>query len=320
MFSLADTPKSQKKLGLVTHCDINYLSRALALIHSLREHGECAPIHVLCHDELALEKLSILGLKGVYPVNRSTLYELFTELVEAEKTRSSLEFYYLFSPYLLKYLEKFNYEQLVYLDSDLYFFGSLEATLFPAQEFDVGIVPHRFDENDAHLNMYGVYNVGLVYFKNNLSGLKTLDWWAESCLQSTKLEVTDTSFGDQKYLDFFDRMEASTYIFESHGHNTAPWNNHTAHLTSEHELRIQGDKLLYFHFSGLRIYRKFATLGFTSYRKKPNNVMKKYLYRKYIKEVVYWERAIGNPNRVDYRKIRFREILNAIKYRDLLII
>jgi lipopolysaccharide biosynthesis glycosyltransferase len=311
---------SQKKIGLITHCDINYLSRALALIHSLREHGEYAPIHVLCHDEFSLEKLNILGLDGVYAVSRSAMYQLFTELVDAEKTRSSLEFYYLFSPYLLKYLEKHDYEQLVYLDSDLYFFGSLESALSPVREFDVGIVPHRFDENDTHLNMYGVYNVGLVYFKNNSSALKTLDWWAESCLQSTKLEVTDISFGDQKYLEFFESMEASTYIFESHGHNTAPWNNHKAQLTAEDELSIRGDKLLYFHFSGLRIYRKFATLGFTSYRKKPNNIMKKYLYRKYINDVVYWEQAIGNPNRVDYRKIRFREILNAIKYRDLIII
>jgi lipopolysaccharide biosynthesis glycosyltransferase len=311
---------SQKKLGLITHCDINYLSRALALIHSLREHGESAPIHVLCHDALSLEKLDDLRLEGVYAVSRSTMYDLFSELIEAEKTRSSLEFFYLFSPYLLKYLEKHNYEQLVYLDSDLYFFGSLESTLSPVQNFDVGIVPHRFDETDAHLNVYGVYNVGLVYFKNNPSALKTLDWWAESCIQSTKLEVTDISFGDQKYLDFFERMEASTYIFKSHGHNTAPWNNHKAQLTAEHELSIRGDKLFYFHFSGLRIYKKFATLGFTSYRKRPNNIMKKFLYKNYIRDVLYWERAIGNPNRVDYRKIRSREILNAIKYCDLLII
>lgn len=311
---------SEDKLGIITHCDANYLSRALALIHSLRENGESAMIHVLCHDSLSFEKLNQLQLPGVSGISRSTLFETFPELVEAERNRSSLEFYYLFSPYLLKYLEKIGYDYLVYLDSDLYFFGSLESTLVTAQNFDIGIVPHRFNDVDAHLNMYGIYNVGLVYFKSNSPALKTLDWWAKSCLHSTKLEVTDTSFGDQKYLDFFEQMKAAIYVFNSHGHNTAPWNNELAELSENREIRIRGEELLYFHFSGLRIYRNFATLGFTSYRKKPNRIMKKHVYRKYIEDVIYWEKAIDNLNRVDYRKVNFREILNAIRYRDFLII
>lgn len=311
---------SEDKLGLITHCDVNYLSRALALIHSLRENGESALIHVLCHDALSLETLNQLQLPGVRGISRLTLFESFPELVEAERNRSSLEFYYLFSPYLLKYLEKIGYKHLVYLDSDLYFFQSLKSTLVSAQNHDIGIVPHRFDEVDAHLNMYGIYNVGLVYFKSNSPALKTLDWWAKSCIRSTKLEVSDTSFGDQKYLDFFEKMDASVYVFNFHGHNTAPWNNELAELSENLEIRIRGDVLFYFHFSGLRIFRKFATLGFTSYRKKPNKIMKKYVYKKYVEDVLYWEKAIDNLNRVDYRKINFREILNAIKYRDFLII
>jgi lipopolysaccharide biosynthesis glycosyltransferase len=311
---------SQNKLGLITHCDVNYLSRALALIHSLRENGESSPIHVLCHDSLSLEKLNELRLVGVYGISRSIIFESFSELVDAEETRTSLEFYYLFSPYLLKYLEQLGYEQLVYLDSDLYFFGSLESTLVPVQNFDVGIVPHRFDDIDAHLNMYGIYNVGLVYFKRNSLALETLEWWAKSCLQSTKLEVTEKAFGDQKYLDYFKLMKASVYVFNSHGHNTAPWNNRSAELLKAGDIGIRGEKLYYYHFSGLRIYRRFATLGFTSYRKKPNKIMKRNVYKRYIKDVVYWENVIGNPNRVDFRKIGLREILNAIRYRDVLFI
>jgi hypothetical protein len=311
---------SQNKLGIITHCDVNYLSRALALIHSLRTTGETAPIHVLCHDTFSLELLNNLELDGVYGISKKVMFELFPELVEAEGNRSPLEFYYLFSPYLVKYLKYLDYEQLVYLDSDLYFFGTLELTLSTVQEFDIGIVPHRFDESHAHLEIYGVYNVGLVFFKNNGLAIKTLDWWAKSCLESTKVEVTETSFGDQKYLQFFEKMEAKVHIFNSHGHNAAPWNNHSAELLRSNEIAIRGEKLLYFHFSSLRIYRSIAILGFAGYGRRPSKIMKQFVYKKYINEVLFWESAIGNPNRVDYRRIGYRSVLSVIKYQDYLIL
>jgi lipopolysaccharide biosynthesis glycosyltransferase len=311
---------SRNELGIITHCDANYLSRALALINSLRINGDTAPIHVLCHDTFSLEKLNSLGLDDVYGISRKVMFDLFPELVEAEGTRSSLEFYYLFSPYLVKYLQYLDYEQLVYLDSDLYFFGTLELTLSPVQEFDIGIVPHRFDQPHSHLEIYGVYNVGLVYFRNNRLAMSTLEWWAKSCLQSTKIEVTETSFGDQKYLQFFELMKAKIHIFDSHGHNAAPWNNHSAELLQANEIAIRGEKLCYFHFSSLRIYRSVAILGFAGYGRKPSKIMKKFVYRKYINEVLYWENTIGNPNRIDYRRIGYRSVLSVIKYRDFLIL
>ena len=311
---------SQEQIGLITHCDINYLSRALSLIDSLRVQEDNSPVHVLCHDSSSFQRITELNLSKVYPMNRSDMYEKFPDLINAEKNRTSLEFYYCFSPFLLKYLQLLKYEKLVYLDSDLYFFDTITSTLSLSTGYDVGIVPHRFEKNDSNLNQYGVYNVGLVYFENNENAINTLDWWAESCLNSTKLEVTETSFGDQKYLDFFKDKQASIFEYRGHGDNAAPWNCNFAELINRDQIRIKGEALHYYHFSGLRIYRRFATLGFTSYRKKPNSIMKTRVYRRYIKQVIFWESQIGDPNRVDYRKITLREVFNAIRYRDLVFI
>lgn len=311
---------SQDKIGLITHCDINYLSRALTLIDSLRAQKYNSPVHVLCHDSLSFQQITQLNLSNVYPLKRSDIYEKFPELISAEKNRTSLEFYYCFSPFLLKYLQHLKYDNLVYLDSDLYFFNTPEKTLDLANGYDVGVVPHRFEINDSNLIQYGIYNVGLVYFKNNVNAIDTLEWWADSCIKSTKLEVTEISFGDQKYLDFFKGKRASVFEFLAHGDNAAPWNCNLAEIINCDEIVIKGAHLNYYHFSGLKIYRKFATLGFTSYRKKPNRIMKNRVYRRYIERVIYWESLIGNPNRIDYRKLKFREILNAIKYKDLIFI
>jgi lipopolysaccharide biosynthesis glycosyltransferase len=310
----------KNSLGLITHCDINYLSRALALVQSLRTQGETTTIHILCHDVLSFEKLNQLEVDGVHAISRKEMFDDFPELATAEGTRSPIEYFYLFSPYLLKYLQKRGYENLVYLDSDLYFFGSLDSVLSLAPHCEIGLVPHRFEAQDAHLNKYGIYNVGLVYFKNCSSALRTLDWWAKACLVSTKFEVTEKSFGDQKYLEFFKEQDVKIFEFESHGHNAAPWNCHSADFDNSRKITIKGEKLFYYHFSGLRIYRFFATLGFTSFRKKPNQLMRQVVYKPYIRDVIFWESVLGNSNRIDSRKVGFRDILNAIKYRDLMIL
>jgi hypothetical protein len=310
---------SQQKLGLVTHCDINYLSRALALVESLRIYGETAPIYILCHDSISFEKLVSLNLKNLFPIKRDEMYALYPQLKDSENNRSPLEFYYCFSPFLLKYLEHLDYSDLIYLDSDLYFFDSLQEIKSLISDYEVGIVPHRFEPQDSHLEQYGIYNVGLVYIKNSRKALDVLEWWATSCISSTKLEVTPTSFGDQKYLNFFVNQGAKTQIFENSGHNAAPWNCSEAQVTSVGEIKIKGNPLRYYHFSGLRIYKRFATLGFTSYRKRPNMQMRKLVYRRYIERIIFWEGELDNPNRNDYRKIGIREILNALKYRDLII-
>ncbi len=319
MFNLVGSPMSQNKLGLITHCDINYLSRALALINSLRENGESAQIHVLCHDLLSLEKLNELQLLGVNGISRSTMFQYFPELIEAEKTRNSLEFFYLFSPYLLKYLERLGYEQLVYLDADLYFFDSLESTIKLTDEYDVGIIPHRFEPRDSHLNKYGIYNVGLVYFKTNNKALKTLNWWAESCMRSTKFEITESAFGDQKYLDYFHLMGAKIFTNYSHGHNAAPWNCNSVEVTKLGEISVKGEKLFFYHFSGLKIYKKFATLGFTPFRKKPNRAMRRRIYKRYIQVVVSWEKIIDNPNYKNQRSLQILEIVHLIRHKDYVI-
>lgn len=311
---------SKSSLGLVTHCDLKYLSRALALINSLRTQGESSPIYVLCHDSKSFDKLAALGLEEVYALGREEMFQSFPELVAAERDRTPLEFYYCFSPYLLKYLQNLGYENLVYLDSDLYFYGDLESPLALAKVYDVGIVPHRFESGYKHLVKYGIYNVGLVYFKNNEKASNVLNWWAESCINSTKLEVTVSSFGDQKYLEFFKLKNAEIFEYYLGGHNAAPWNCHTAALLPTGEIQIKGDDLLYFHFSSLRIYGRFARLGFSTYRKMPNRTMKNKVYRGYIRNVLFWEKAIGNPNRVDDRPLSLREIVNAIKYRDYIFI
>ena len=50
--------------------------------------------------------------------------------------------------------------------------------------------------------MYGKYQAGLIGFKNDLYGLKSVRWWKNKCIDWCSAEAEEGKFGDQKYLDY----------------------------------------------------------------------------------------------------------------------
>ena len=307
------------KIAYVTHSDKNYLSRALALIASLRQHGSADNIFLFCNDEWTYESTPDFPDLGIRFVKTSDLRDEYPELDYAFNNRSILEFYYCISPFVVRYLIDKGYECVVYLDSDLYFYENPTPLISSLSTYDLGIVPHNFKPEHADLEKYGKYNVGMLFFWNTPSGLETLSWWQEACIDSTSSVLTRNSYADQKYLDQFPSLGARVHIFEDDGQNAAPWNCYSLTGYDQESFYLANSKVFYFHYSGLRIYKHFATLGFTTYRYKPNKTMKK-MYSSYINEVLFWEKSLGNPNRIDYRKRSVLDLVFAIKYGDYVLI
>ncbi len=307
------------KIAYVTHSDRNYLSRAFALIASMRHHATGDDIFLFCNDEWAYEKAADYSVLKIQAVKTSELRVEYPELEQAFKDRSILEFYYCISPFVVKYLIDKGYECVVYLDSDLYFYENPTPMISSLGAYDLGIVPHNFKPEHVDLEKYGKFNVGMMFFRNTISSLETLSWWQMACLESTSSILTKNSYADQKYLDRFPSMGSRVYIFEDEGLNAAPWNCYSLTGHDRDSFFLDSSKVFYFHYSGLRIYNRFATLGFTTYRYRPNRTMKK-MYSSYIREVLYWENVLGNPNRRDYRKRKFVDFAFALKYSDFVLI
>ncbi len=72
---------------------------------------------------------------------------------------------------------------MIYLDADLYFFAPPSKVRAEEGQASVGIVPHRYAPEQAHLLQYGRYNVGWVSFKNDATGRACLEWWRERCIE-----------------------------------------------------------------------------------------------------------------------------------------
>ena len=82
---------------------------------------------------------------------------------------------------------------MVYCDSDLYFFSDPTPLFKEWHESSVFLCPQR--DLDWVEKKYGLYQAGLIGFKNDKIGLNSLRWWKKQCLYPV-CELEDDKFGD----------------------------------------------------------------------------------------------------------------------------
>ena len=142
-------------------------------------------------------------------------------------------------------------DDVLYVDSDIIFYENIQNIINSAKGKSIGIHLHKHVPIGHHV---GGYNVGVVYFKNDTIGKKTLKWWRD-CVMDPKNEWYHPygRIGDQAYLEAFESLFGSENIFiidESIGH-AAPWNMLKMQHIGNREIVWMGKKQLihFIHFS-----------------------------------------------------------------------
>jgi hypothetical protein len=116
------------------------------------------------------------------------------------------------------------FEMMIYLDADLYFFNDPKILISELENNDVMITEHRYTKKYDQSVTSGKYCVQFMVFKNNSNGLKILDWWRSSCLDWCFDYLDNGRFGDQKYLDDWLTRFNGVYELQHLGGGVAPWN------------------------------------------------------------------------------------------------
>ena len=240
-----------------TFFDISYLPRGMALIESLRDHGDSSQISVFCLDDQTFESLKPQAVK--YNLALVTLAELvsqYPQLKDAKRNRSQIEFYFTCSPFVLKYSQrnKPNNHLSIYLDADLYFFDNPLDVIKEVGASSVAMIEHKYPWPLRTLERkYGTYNVGLLAFRNDIDGNTTLDWWAEQCIDWCHDYPEGGRYADQGYLNRFPKITRNLKILTNKGFNLAPWNTLFNPLNVVNgQIWIGADKLNFFHFHNLK--------------------------------------------------------------------
>ena len=239
-----------------TYFDRNYLLRGLALYRSLKQHGEPFVLWVLCFDDWSFDVLSKLAQHDLRPVALSDFERGDDKLLAAKLTRAKVEYYFTCSPSLPLYLLSHHPEidLITYLDADLFFFASPEPIFAELGDGSILISEHRYPPALSHLIIHGIYNVGLLTFRNDTKGQACLEWWRERCLEWCFDRPEEGKYADQKYLDDWTVRFEGVVVLQNKGAGLAPWNwTNYAITTGRNGFLVDGQPLIFFHYHSLKI-------------------------------------------------------------------
>ena len=203
-------------------------------------------------------------------------------------SRSRVEYYFTVTPALPLYIlaRQPGIESISYLDADLRFYASPELVLDRMGDGSVAIIPHGFPESLSHLAMYGIYNVGMVAFRNDDRGVAVLERWRSQCLEWCYDRVENGRFADQAYLDDWPETLPGVVVVDEPGIGLGPWNAMRYSIDVSGPAILVNDRpLVFYHFHAFRAVASHVYYdGLLEYGGMPRSVRQR-LYGDYIREL-----------------------------------
>jgi hypothetical protein len=292
-----------------TYFNRNFIAKGLALYNSLTVVCPDFKLWILCLDDTTYEALKSLNYKNILLIKLSDFEKDNPDFLAVKNTRNTVEYYWTATSVLIEYILFKNSQMdiLTYLDADLYFFSDPQPIYSEFNDNSIMIIPHRLVPRGKCRpeEQYGFYNVGMLIFRNNQDAKECLYWWKNKCLEWCYDRAEKDRYGDQKYLDEFPKKFKRVHILSHLGANVAPWNIENYKVTkNNNDVFINQSKLIFFHFSGLKIYSSPNSLVFG-----PNNYVKlspegEFIYKPYLATL---EKSIKNLDK-KYQKFNYKEI------------
>lgn len=242
-----------------SYFDRNYLVRAVALIESLNKlELNSFTFYAVCMDELTRLVLDKLALPNVVTVPMHEIELRDTSLLAAKRDRSVVEYYWTCTPSIILRLIEKNPEIdiLTYVDSDMRFYSSPDAIYNELANNSILIHEHRYCPELQNLAQQGGrFNVGLMQFRKDQTGIEALNWWRDRCIEWCYWRFEDGKMGDQRYLHDWPERFPNVSVLQNVGAGLAPW-NHTQYdykLDKHGNLLVNGAPLVFYHYQSLTI-------------------------------------------------------------------
>jgi hypothetical protein len=286
-------------INFCTLFDSNYLSRGLALYHSLRKISDEFHLYVFAFDEKCYNYLLQAGLSNLTVISLREFED--KALLEIKPDRSPAEYCWTCTPCVILYcLEKYNLSSCTYIDADMIFYQDPKILVDEMGDKDIMITEHRYTKDYDVSDTHGIYCVQFMCVKNTEQGILVLKWWRERCIEWCYAKLENGKFGDQKYLDDWLTRFKGIHVLEHRGGGIAPWNvqqfeieNRDGKIMAKQKDTWASYPVIFFHFHGL----KFYTNGFVSFcgsLYELDKKVKEIFYVPYIKQLLKIENDLRN--------------------------
>ncbi len=270
-----EVPTNKQKNVVFTIVARNYIGLAQVLEKSVKANSE-SDFYIFVADEFAdNDGMELLPLNALIAKTKIGINDAVWE--EMAFKYNLVEFCTAIKPACIQYFLNQGYEKVIYLDPDIYVFGSMEPIFSKLNEVSIILTPHivtahspfEGDYPDYLFLVNGTFNLGFLAVKEGAATRDMLHWWdyrlKDQCFFDNEMGMAT----DQKWMNmlpsFFDSKDL--HISQNLGFNVAPWNYHERELYLENETIMVSDRinkhkqqttaLTFVHFSGYD-YRSFA--------------------------------------------------------------
>ena len=256
--------------------DSNYISKGIALYLSIAKYTDDFVLYVMAMDRKCEVQLKLMAFSKM--IVECIDDNMFPELEGAKKNRSRAEFCWTCGSVVTHiFFEKYQLQEITYLDSDLMFFNTpaIIDTELKQKNASVGLSPHFI-----HNTLFGIYCVQYVYFKRDQNGVACLNWWKDECLKWCYSQLEEGKYGDQKYLDYMHQKFDGVVDIENRGAGIANWNMEQYKFDfSDRSLTHKGKyyPIVFFHYNGLNVTAKGGQLSFVHGKYFTDEVVKTFI-------------------------------------------
>jgi len=192
---------------------------------------------------------------------------------------------------------KYKYEKILYFDSDILVYQSLNDIIKRLDSYEALITPHireiiedHKEPSEIDFAKSGYFNAGFLGLKRSDKTTKFLKWWAEKNNKYCYIDFDKFYFVDQRWLDYVP-IFLNTYIIKEPGYNLAYFN------LQEYVGKIDTKKIHFIHFSG------FDKDKVSVYQKRFNiESLKDYssYYKDYYSEICKLNKIESHKYKYDY--------------------
>ncbi|MBA4197794.1 MAG: hypothetical protein C0459_09590 [Chitinophaga sp.] len=165
-------------------------------------------------------------------------------------------------PFMAQYLIKeYNPEILIYVDTDIYFYQSLNTIEKQLETSSIILTPHYTTPiNDKRLSTErdvirsGLYNAGFIAMKVTDITKDFLQWWSNHLIDECYYNFAEGMGVDQTWLNLVPLFFDEVIVSNNKGLNVAYWNLHERSLSIKHNSVVvnENEPLIFLHISGYK--------------------------------------------------------------------
>lgn len=261
--------------AIYTICTPNFMGYSISMFNSIKEFNQGLEFFLIVfRPMLEIEDKDIPNRVNIIYIDEMTIdadVQRFNKRYPLNKVCFTIR--PKCAEYILRNFKEV--EDLVYFDSDILIFNSLEKIWQDLENHNIILTPHLIlplneDKERMELRMLsrnGVYNSGFFAVKNSTESLNFLNWWYNRLSDFGLL-------GDQLWLNFAPCYFPSLLSSNSYGLNVAFYNipNRNIKYIKESNIYRVNDKeeLIFFHFVKYNPFRKPNLIS--TARLKPQNL------------------------------------------------